>query len=115
MSSTTAVLCWCRRAGYVVLGNNDDSATNGGAPVDYSYGSGWFLSNGADEVILLDDLLFEVDRVEYDGGPTFPDPTGASMALIDPALDNNWVRTGVPPRVPLATAIWGLLAEPTIV
>ncbi|MGB5660888.1 MAG: lamin tail domain-containing protein, partial [Thermoanaerobaculia bacterium] len=76
-------------SGYVVLGNNADSLTNGGAPVDYSYGSGWFLSNGADEVILLDDLLFEVDRVEYDGGPIFPDPTGASMALIDAALDNN--------------------------
>jgi hypothetical protein len=57
--------------------------------VDYYYGSSWFLANGADEVILLDGSLDEIDRVEYDGGPLFPDPTGASMALKYPALDNN--------------------------
>ena len=27
--------------------------------------------------------------VEWDGGPAFPDPNGASMALKSPALDNN--------------------------
>ncbi|HSM72639.1 MAG TPA: ExeM/NucH family extracellular endonuclease [Anaerolineales bacterium] len=75
--------------GYLVLGNNTDTGTNGGAPVDYSYGSSWFLSNGADEVVLLDGSMAEIDRVEYDGGTAFPDPTGASMALSDPALDNN--------------------------
>ncbi len=74
--------------GFVVLGNNADSASNGGVSVDYEY-SGFFLSNSADEVVLLDTVLVEVDRVEYDGGPVFPDPTGASMALVDPALDNN--------------------------
>ncbi|HSM71999.1 MAG TPA: lamin tail domain-containing protein, partial [Anaerolineales bacterium] len=37
--------------GYLVLGNNTDTGTNGGAPVDYSYGGSWFLSNGADEVV----------------------------------------------------------------
>jgi hypothetical protein len=75
--------------GYLVLGNNTDQATNGGAPVAYSYGSSWFLSNSGDEVIILDNALTEIDRVEYDGGPSFPDPNGASMALRDPALDNN--------------------------
>lgn len=75
--------------GFVVLGISADSATNGGVIVDYSYGGGWFLSNSADEVVLLDDLAREVDRVEYDDGATFPDPDGASMALIDPGLDNN--------------------------
>jgi hypothetical protein len=74
--------------GYLVLGNNADTATNGGANVDYSYGSSWFLANGDDEVILMDGGS-EVDRVEYDGGPLFPDPNGASMALSDPSLDNN--------------------------
>ena len=74
---------------YLVLGVNGDPGTNGGVVVDYVYGSGWFLANGADEVVLLDDSLNEIDRVEYDGGPIFPDPTGASMALIHPALDNN--------------------------
>jgi hypothetical protein len=75
--------------GYLVLGNNGDSGSNGGVSVDYAYGSSWFLSNSADEVVLLDGGLVEIDRVEYDGGPTFPDPNGASMALKDPALDNN--------------------------
>ena len=36
----------------------------------------------------------EIDRVAYDGGPTFPNPDGASMMLIQPDLDNalgaNW-------------------------
>lgn len=75
--------------GYLVLGNNADPVTNGGANVDYSYNGNWFLSNGADEVILEDDAGAEVDRVEYDGGNTFPDPTGASMSLLDPTIDNN--------------------------
>jgi len=80
--------------GYAVLGRNADAATNGGIGIDYAYGTGWFLSNGADEVILIDGNGVEIDRVEYDGGATFPDPNGASMALADPALDNstgaNW-------------------------
>ena len=86
--------------GYLVLGVNADSNVNGGVPVDYAYGSGWFLSNSADEVVLLDGGLIEIDRVEYDGGPTFPDPNGASMSLFDPALDNNvganWCTASTP-------------------
>lgn len=74
--------------GYLVLGNNGDSGTNGGVTVDYVYSS-WFLANGDDEVVLLDGSQLEIDRVNYDGGPLFPDPTGASMSLTDPALDNN--------------------------
>ena len=27
--------------------------------------------------------------MEYDGGPTFPDPVGASIVLADPLVDNN--------------------------
>lgn len=86
--------------GFLVLGNNIDPATNGGAPVDYSYGASWFLSNGADEVILVEPSGIEIDRVEYDGGPVFPDPNGASMALFDPTLDNNdgtnWCTSSTP-------------------
>ena len=86
--------------GYLVLGNNSDFATNGGVNVDYSYGGSWYLANSADEVVLFDGSLNEVDRVEYDGGSTFPDPTGASMALFDPALDNNvganWCTASTP-------------------
>lgn len=86
--------------GYLVLGNNADMASNGGVPVAYSYGSNLFLANGDDELVLTDPATGEIDRVEWDGGPDFPDPTGASMALIDPALDNNvganWTTSAVP-------------------
>jgi predicted extracellular nuclease len=86
--------------GYLVLGNNTDPTTNGGLTVAYSYGGSWFLANGDDEVVLFDTSGAEVDRVEYDGGPQFPDPNGASMALIDPALDNNvganWCTASTP-------------------
>lgn len=86
--------------GYLVLGNNPDTGTNGGVSLDYTYLTELFLSNGDDEVVLLDDSLTEIDRVEYDGGPGFPDPTGASMALIDPSLDNNlgasWCEASTP-------------------
>jgi predicted extracellular nuclease len=74
--------------GYLVLGINADTSTNGGVSVGYEY-SGISLANGADELVLVDGALNEIDRVEYDDGATFPDPTGASMSLVDPALDNN--------------------------
>ncbi|MDU8910304.1 ExeM/NucH family extracellular endonuclease [Aestuariicoccus sp. MJ-SS9] len=74
--------------GYLVLGRNGDTATNGGVPVDYEY-SGMFLGNSGDEIILTSPDFGEVDRVEYDGGPDFPDPNGASMELIDLTSDNN--------------------------
>ncbi|NOZ51340.1 MAG: hypothetical protein GXP37_15050, partial [Chloroflexi bacterium] len=86
--------------GYLVLGDNADTASNGGVTVDYSYNGGWYLSNGSDEVVLVDNHAIEVDRVEYDNGATFPDPNGAAMALIDPALDNNiganWCTASTP-------------------
>jgi predicted extracellular nuclease len=86
--------------GYLVLGNNGDSATNGEVAIDYVYPSNWYLGNGDDEVIILDDSLNEIDRVEYDGGPNFPDPNGASMSLSDPTSDNNeganWCESTTP-------------------
>ena len=86
--------------GFLVLAANADSSTNGGVSVDYQYGSGFFLSNSSDELVLLDTSLAEVDRVEWDNGATFPDPNGASMSLIDPALDNNagenWCTASTP-------------------
>jgi predicted extracellular nuclease len=85
--------------GFLVLGNNADSATNGGVTVDYQF-SGIAIANGADELVLLDETLTEIDRVEYDGGPDFPDPNGASMSLIAPGLDNNvganWCEASTP-------------------
>jgi hypothetical protein len=74
--------------GFLVLGRNSNTSTNGGISVDYQY-SGLILANSADELALFDDFLNEIDRVEWDGGPVFPDPTGASMALTSISLDNN--------------------------
>ena len=77
---------------YKVLGINSNSSTNGGVTVDYQY-SGINLANGADEIILIDTYGFVFDSVAYDGGPdpggTFPDPTGASIALVHPDSNNN--------------------------
>jgi len=73
---------------YLVLGRNGDPAINGGLDVDYVY-SGFTLGNSDDEIIVEDTSASEIDRVEYDGGAVWPDPTGASMMLIDLALDNN--------------------------
>jgi predicted extracellular nuclease len=85
--------------GFVVLGRDADFSGNGGVNVDYQY-VGLFLANGDDELILLDTTLAEIDRVEWDGGPAFPDPNGASMSLVEPTLDNNvgsnWCTASTP-------------------
>lgn len=73
---------------YLVLGANADTATNGGIMVDYAYSS-ITLGNGDDELILITPDSIEVDRVAWDGGPLFPDPTGASMSLQATNQDNN--------------------------
>ncbi len=76
---------------YAVLGRNADTSLNGGVALDYDYGSFWLEHDNADEIILQVTLdsgtVKEIDRVAYDNGATFPDPTGASMAL-DPAKLN---------------------------
>jgi hypothetical protein len=74
---------------FLVLGINSTTSTNGGVPVDYQY-SGITLNNGADEIILyMTDGTTEVDRVEWDGGPNWPDPTGASMIFTGQTTDDN--------------------------
>ena len=47
----------------------------------------FILSNGDDEVV-LSSLGVEVDRVEYDGGISFPDEAGSSMSLDGNVLDD---------------------------
>ena len=80
---------------YAVLGVNNDLGLNGGVNVDYVY-SLFILGDNDDEIILTCDSV-EIDRVEYDGGPNFPNPTGASMILANPLLDNdigaNWCES----------------------
>jgi hypothetical protein len=114
---------------YKVLGRTIDAGSNGGVSVSYAYGSSISLGNGADGLVLLNENGVEQDRVMWDGGPLFPDPTGASMYLIDPMLENsigsNWAvstmafglgdlgtpglaNMGAPAVVP-EPASWGLL------
>jgi hypothetical protein len=56
------------------------------------------LGNADDEIIILTPYENEIDRLEYDGGTTFPDPNGKSMELIYHNLDNNdgsnWIESG---------------------
>jgi len=80
--------------GFAVLCKNDDESANGGIQCDYDFVSDsspndFFIANGDDELILSDGGT-EIDRVEYDGGDQWPDPTGASMIYMDePQADNN--------------------------
>ncbi len=74
---------------FLILGINSDINTNGGVPVDYQY-SGITLNNTDDEIILyMPDDVTEVNRVEWDGGTNWPDPTGASMVFTGKFTDNN--------------------------
>ncbi len=75
--------------GYLVLGRSADPATNGGAAVDYAYGTAMVLYNAADEVVLVDSNGTIVDQVAYDDGRTYPDPEGAAIALKSLALRND--------------------------
>jgi hypothetical protein len=108
---------------YLVFGNNSNTATNGNVAVDYQY-TGFTLGNAADEIDMYDIGGFFVDSVAYDGGPSFPDPTGASMELSLSAynstandLGSNWNTAttawaggdlGTPGAspVPVPAAVW---------
>ncbi len=79
--------------GYAVLGNNSDFTTNGGVTLNYSYGGGYFLGNGIDD-LLVDCLGASIDIVAWDDGATFPDPTGASMELTSNKLNSSDNDTG---------------------
>lgn len=75
--------------GFATLGRNTDTEINGNYLCSYAY-SNFFLSNGSDEIVLFNPGNEEVDRVEYDGGPNWPDPNGLSMIFTgDFSMDNN--------------------------
>tara|TARA_Y100000739_G_scaffold94894_1_gene81209 strand:- start:254 stop:1969 length:1716 start_codon:yes stop_codon:yes gene_type:complete len=87
--------------GYLVLGEETDTSINGGAPVDYAWGTetNFTLGNGDDEVIISCGGNI-IDMVAYDNGDTFPDESGYSMQLLPDAYtssDNddgtNWVAS----------------------
>jgi len=74
--------------GFAVLGRSNNSTLNGDYNCTYQY-SGFLLANGDDEIILLNPSGSEVDRIEYDGGTNWPDPTGSSMVFTGTATDDN--------------------------
>jgi len=71
---------------YVVFTRNGDSATNGMVTGDYTWGTGLSLGNDADELV-LSNTAGEIDRIGWDGGTTWPDPSGASMNLSSDSFD----------------------------
>ena len=77
--------------GYIVLGPNTNTATNGGVEVAYDYGSSstFALGNTDDEIIIKDANGNLIDSVAWDNGTHWPKPEGASMALTNVELDNN--------------------------
>ena len=86
---------------YLVLGEETDTSINGGAPVDYAWGTdtNFTLGNSDDEVIISCGGNI-IDMVAYDNGDTFPDESGYSMQLLPDAYtssDNddgtNWVAS----------------------
>jgi hypothetical protein len=74
--------------GFATLGLKSNTSLNGNYICNYQY-TGYSLGNGADEVVLFNQNHEEVDRVEYDGGPNWPDPNGASMVFTGSSADDN--------------------------
>jgi len=73
---------------FIVLGRSSNTSLNGGVFVNYVY-SGIYLANGDDELIITDANNTEVDRIEFDGGENWPNPTGAAMVYSGSTLENN--------------------------
>jgi hypothetical protein len=92
--------------GFIILGAKTDLAINGGIPVNYAWNN-FTLGNDQDEIILIAPDGLEIDRVEWDGGPNFPDPNGASMALKNTSLDNNVGANWCTATTPLASGDFG--------
>jgi predicted amidohydrolase len=76
---------------YVAVGSNTNKATNGGATVVSAWNS-FGLANSSGKVELHDRSGTLIDEVSYGSG--WPVPTGASISLKNPSLDNsqpgNW-------------------------
>ena len=69
---------------YVVLGRSSVPATNGGAPVDWAYGTAFTLANAEDEIVLTTPGGLEIHALEYTSA--FPNPSGIATQLSGAAL-----------------------------
>jgi DNA/RNA endonuclease YhcR with UshA esterase domain/uncharacterized protein (DUF2141 family) len=70
--------------GYVLLGNNANTATNGGLVLDYAY-TVFNMNNTGDRIVLKDAAGATVDSVAYTTAP----PTNASRGVRDASADNT--------------------------
>lgn len=98
------------RAGeYVVLGGSANLADNGGAPVDYAYGSALSLTNSLDavkiaRVVGMDTVT--VDRIQF-ASAAVSAQDGISRELADLTADNE-ILDATPPWVNApATSVYG--------
>lgn len=67
---------------YYVICKNGDTGLNGGIACDYVI-SDMDLGNGAETVSLIEGVT-TIAIINYDGGPSWPDPVGASMQYSVP-------------------------------
>jgi hypothetical protein len=78
--------------GYVVLGGSSNTTLNGGAPVDYSYGTALNqLANSLDAVKIarvVDNDTLTLDRTQYSNA-SISAQEGISRELKNPELDNS--------------------------
>jgi hypothetical protein len=83
--------------GYVLLGNNPNTARNGGLVLDYAY-TVFNMNNTGDRIVLKDAAGATVDSVAYTTAP----PTNASRGVRDASADNtdvggaNWQTSTTP-------------------
>ncbi|MCK4678885.1 MAG: lamin tail domain-containing protein [Bacteroidales bacterium] len=84
---------------FLVFGNNSDTQTNGGVQVDWQY-SNIILDNSEDKLLIISPSGTKIDSVSYETGSSFPYLQGASMALLNPNMENNlglnWVSWTTP-------------------
>lgn len=74
--------------GFAVLGNNDNTASNGGYLCNYTF-SDFYLANGGDELEILRPDNSQADKISWDGGPGWPDLSGISMIFTGTITDDN--------------------------
>ncbi len=77
---------------YLVIAGNASAVSNTYGITGVLQWTSGGLSNGGEDIILINELGVEMDMVDYDDSPpwpTEPDGNGPSLELIDPNLDNS--------------------------
>ncbi len=86
--------------GYFVLAGEPNPGLNGGFVPDLVW-TGFFLANTGDEVVLVDDLGVEQDRLVYTAAP-FTDSSGLSLERTSPRLPTSDPLSWAMARSPMA-------------